>query len=259
MLVLTDIGVESSPERDDRPVVPSASPASWLRRHLPLGMRVDAVELLDSGSLSSSDVEKNLADLARLNRLPGGTATSMQAVRRLAGATDGLEILDAGTGRADMPIAFARQGWRATALDLNPAVLRVARRETANQPGVRIEEGDVRSLPFPDDAFDIAHASLLMHHLDPDDVVIALRELARVARHGIVVNDLRRGILPMAASWVAIAALGRTPVTRRDGMVSARRAYTVDELDALMARAGLAVRWRSAAWLPRVVTAASRA
>ena len=259
MLVLTDIGVESSPERDDRSVVSSASLASRLRRLMPLGVRTDAVELLDSGSLSPSEVEKNLADLARLNRLPGGTAASVEAVRRLAGDMDGLEILDAGTGRADMPIAFVRQGWRATALDLNPDVLRVARRETEDEPGVRITEGDVRSLPFTDDAFDVAHASLLTHHLDPDDVVIALCELARVARHGVVVNDLRRGILPMAASWVAIAALGRTPVTMRDGMVSTRRAYTVPELDALLARAGLTVRWRSAAWLPRVVTAASRA
>ena len=44
---------------------------SVLRRHLPLGSRADAVELLDSGRLSPREVEENLADLARLNRLPG--------------------------------------------------------------------------------------------------------------------------------------------------------------------------------------------
>jgi hypothetical protein len=51
-------------------------------------------------------------------------------------------------------------------------------------------------------------------------------------------------------------AFGRSPVTRHDGLISARRAYTLDELDSLIARAGLTRRWRSNRWMPRVVTAA---
>ena len=39
-----------------------------------------------------------------------------------------------------------------------------------------------RSLPFADGAFDVAHASLVVHHLDPDAVDRLLREMARVAR-----------------------------------------------------------------------------
>jgi len=54
-------------------------------------------------------------------------------------------------------------------------------------------------------------------------------------------------------------ALGGSRVTRADGLVSARRAYTLDELDELIGEAGLAVHWRSPAWLPRVVTAATPA
>jgi hypothetical protein len=73
----------------------------------------------------------------------------------------------------------------------------------------------------------------------------------------VVINDLRRGLLPLAATWVTVMALGRSRVSRNDGPVSARRAYTLPELDALLAAAGLTPRWRSPAWLPRVVTAAS--
>lgn len=224
-----------------------------------MSARADAIELLDTGELSQEEVERNLADLARLNRLPGGTAFSVAAIRRLLLGADDATILDAGTGRADMPAAFAGRGWRSVGLDLNPSVLTAARRASAREPLVEIVEGDVRSLPFPDGAFEVAHASLLIHHFDPGDAVTVLRELARVARRGIVVNDLRRGLLPLAATWATLVAAGRSPVTRRDGVVSVRRAYTLEELDELLAGAGLAVRWRSSGWLPRVATAASRA
>jgi SAM-dependent methyltransferase len=227
-----------------------------VRRRLPLGIRADAVELLDSGCLSLPEVEANLADLARLNRLPGGTAASIAGIERLVGAGNAARILDVGTGRGDMPLAFAARGWDAVAVDANPDVLVVARRELGSR-GIDVVEADVRALPFEDGAFDVAHASLLLHHLDPAAAVAGLRELRRVARRGVVVNDLRRGWLPLVASAVTVALLARSRVTRSDGLASARRAYTLDELDGLLGEAGLSRRWRSGAWIPRVVTAAS--
>ena len=229
---------------------------SAIRRRLPLGVRAAAVELLDGGCLSLPEVEQNLADLARLNRLPGGTAGSIAGIGRLLADGDEGRILDVGTGRADMPIAFAGRGWRTVALDTNPDVLAIARRATAGEPRIKVMTGDARSLPFDDGAFDVAHCSLLVHHLDPDAVVTLMRELRRVARRGVVLNDLRRGLVPLLATTVSVAALGRSHVTRRDGIASARRAYTLDELDGMLAGAGLTVRWRSSRWMPRVVTAA---
>lgn len=224
--------------------------------------RTDAVELLDSGDLSAAQVEQNLADLARLNRLPGGVAASVEGIRRLLGAGGGAggngRIVDVGTGRGDMPLAFARHGWGSVGVDLNPDVLSIARRATTRQPLIEIVEGDARALPFDDGTFDVAHCSLLVHHLDPDEVARALREMSRVARHGVVINDLRRGIWPLCATWVSVLAFGRSPVTRNDGLISVRRAYTLNELDRMLADAGLVTRWRSSRWMPRVVTATSR-
>jgi SAM-dependent methyltransferase len=229
------------------------------RRSLPLGLRADAAELLDGGRLTMPEVERNLADLARLNRLPGGIGASVEGVRRLLDGRRDARILDAGTGRGDMPIAFARRGWATTALDRNLDVLLIARRETSADSRIEVVEGDARSLPFDDDAFDVSHCSLLVHHLDPLEAVTALRELGRVARRGVVINDLRRGMLPLVATAVSVVALGGSRVTRADGLVSARRAYTLAELDDLIGEAGLTIRWRSAGWLPRVVTAATLA
>jgi SAM-dependent methyltransferase len=222
------------------------------------GTRADASELLDSGRLSAGEVEANLADLARLNRLPGGTSASVRAIRSLLNEAVDASVLDVGTGRADMPIAFARAGWRTVALDSNPQVRRVAQRVTEPQAAIEVIDGDARRLPVADESFDVAHCSLLIHHLDPDDAVAALRELGRVARRGVVINDLRRGTLPLLATVAATALLARSRVTRADGLASVRRAYTLPELDGLLERAGLRRQWRSTAWMPRVVTAAVR-
>lgn len=227
------------------------------RRRLPLADRADTLELLDGGQLSLAEVDQNLADLARLNRLPGGTAASIEGIGHLIGSGAEARVLDVGTGRADMPLAFAKRGWRTTALDINPDVLLVARDESATQPLVEVVAGDGRSLPFDDGSFDVAHASLFVHHFEPAEAVAVLRELRRVARRGVVVNDLRRGLVPLLATGASALVFGRSRVTWTDGLASARRSYTLAELDELLAEAGLRILWRSSGWMPRVVTAAS--
>jgi SAM-dependent methyltransferase len=225
-----------------------------VRRTLPLSSRADLDELLDGGRLSASEVAANLRDLARLNRLPGGSAASVRAGERLT-ASRRPSVIDVGTGLADIARAFARRSWSVTAVDLNVDVLAQAR----SQPGadVTLIEADARQLPFSDQSFDVAHSSLLIHHLDPSDAVDVLREMARVARDGVIINDLRRGLLPLAATALSVAALGRSRVTRADGITSVRRAYTIGELDELITAAGLRVTWRSGRWMPRIVTAAT--
>ena len=246
-------------------IADTRAPASWrgptdatgLRRRLPLATRADLVESLDAGPVDRDEMERNLADLARLARLPGGTSASVAAVAHLAGRRPTVSVLDVGAGRGDMALAFARRGWRAVALDSHAEVLDAARR-VARDPLVEIVKGDARTLPYADDAFDVGHSSLLIHHLDPPDALAVLGELSRVSRLGVVVNDLRRGILAFVATGVTVAVLGRCRATRVDGVISARRAYTLAELDDLLAAAGLEPTWRSPGILPRVATAARR-
>lgn len=225
---------------------------------LPLARRADLVESLDDAATAGPELERNLRDLARLNRFPGGASASIAGVESLLARTRReVAVVDVGTGGADMALAFARRGWHATAVDPHPDVLRVARAAADSVARVRVVTADGRSLPFADDTFDVAHCSLLLHHLDPPDAVALLREMARVARRGVVINDLRRGVMPFVATGVMVALLGTCRATRADGLTSVRRAYTLAERDEILTEAGLRVAWRSAPWMPRVVTAAA--
>jgi ubiquinone/menaquinone biosynthesis C-methylase UbiE len=218
--------------------------------------RVTQHELLDDPGLGPAEVRRNLREMAMLNRLPGGVADSCRAVSRLLDGRSEASVLDVGIGAGDFArrLGRVRAGVRILGLDLRDDVLKVADRNLAGTNHVTLIAGDARALPLPDRSVDVAHASLLLHHLDPEDAVLALGEMRRVARRGVVVNDLRRGWLPLAISAATVLALARSPVTRHDGVLSARRAHTLRELDAMATRAGMRRVHRTAAFLPRVTT-----
>jgi ubiquinone/menaquinone biosynthesis C-methylase UbiE len=212
-------------------------------------------ELLDAAELDPTELRTNLREMAMLNRLPGGTSDSVRAVSSLLNGRADATVLDIGAGSGD----FARRllserTVQVLVWDSRDEVLAIARRNLANTNHVKFLRADVRALPLSDQAVDVAHASLLVHHLDPSDAVLAFREMRRVARDGVVINDLRRGRLAFLMTAAPVLALARGRYTRHDGVLSARRAYTLFELDAMAAEAGLSVVHRTPRWWPRVTT-----
>ena len=91
---------------------------------------------------------------------------------------------------------------------------------------------DGRTLPYPDRSFDVAHTSLVLHHLAPDAAVALLREMGRVARLGVVVNDLDRSRLGWIGAWLLGHLLTANRYSRIDGPLSVRRAYRAEEMAA---------------------------
>jgi ubiquinone/menaquinone biosynthesis C-methylase UbiE len=209
-----------------------------------------ARELLDGATLDPVVLDGNLRDLTRINRRLGGADLSIRAIRSLVGEGSGgtdLRVLDVGTGAADIPLAMvaAPGPWRSlrvTAVDSRWEILDAARRATpglTDSSTVELRLADGRALPFADGAYDVGHASLVLHHLEPEDAVTFLRELRRVSRLGVVVNDLARGRLPLLGAWLVLRLMTRNAYTVHDGVLSVRRAWTSSEARALLREAGL--------------------
>ncbi|HEY3334779.1 MAG TPA: methyltransferase domain-containing protein [Candidatus Limnocylindrales bacterium] len=209
----------------------------------------DAHELLDGPLDDPATLRGNLRDLARINRWLGGTAASRRALDRLlAGRTVPHSLLDVGTGAADIPLALleAARGrhrtLRVTGADTRVEVLDAAHAiegRLATTEGIELVVTDGRSLPWPDRSFDVVHASLLLHHLEPPEALAFLREAARVARIGVIVNDLVRARHHWLGARLLVGVTTRNRYTRHDGPLSVRRAYTRMELRALLASAAL--------------------
>jgi SAM-dependent methyltransferase len=204
-----------------------------------------AAELMDQRDLDPAERLRALQHLARVNSLFGGIQLVLDLLPRLSdGLPAPIRILDVGTGYADIPRAVVRWARRRgrpveiAALDRDPATGSLAARACAAYPEIRLQRGDAVALPFASHSFDLVLASQILHHLEGAEPVQALQELARVARHGILVHDLRRGTWPCAVTWAALHLVSRSPVIRHDGPVSIRRGYVAAELAALAGAAG---------------------
>lgn len=126
---------------------------------------------------------------------------------------------------------------RIVAADSNPKALQVAK--TGGEPDLSFVLCDARGLPFRDDSFDYVLSSLTFHHFDDSTAAVALGEMLRVARRGIIVNDVRRAYLPALLIWLLTRILGMNRLTRHDAPLSVMRARTLDEYRQLARISGL--------------------
>ncbi len=100
----------------------------------------------------------------------------------------GAKVLDAGCGAGRDTDFLSQKGLKATGLDLSSGLIQVARKTF---PNLEFIEGNMLSMPFPDQDFDglWSHASLL--HLETvDDVKKALKEFNRVMKQSGVLHVL---------------------------------------------------------------------
>ncbi len=215
-------------------------------------------ELLDDPHADPVAVRTSLGNIARANRLFGGTQAVLYGLDRLLAADvpgEALSLLDLGTGAGDIPGALRRwgtsRGFRVRTLGLER--LRPAAR-LAHAPTLPMTLGCATALPFRTGGVDVVTISQVLHHFGPETAVRLLAEAARVARRGVVVADLVRSRTAAALFGIGARVLGFDAHTVADGITSVGRGYTPEELTALCRRAGIAcacaVRpgWRIVAW-----------
>ena len=135
-------------------------------------------------------------------------ATLRPAVVAFSGVPTGAHVLDVATGTGSQALAFARHGYRVTAVDLVDEMLAVARRKRGSDL-VRFERMDATELEFPDGAFDLTTISFGLHDMPAIVRGQVLREMVRVTRPGgrIVVVDYG---LPEGGvwRWLAVRVIG---------------------------------------------------
>ncbi|MGF1510843.1 MAG: methyltransferase domain-containing protein [Myxococcota bacterium] len=226
--------------------------------------RVADDELMDDPSAPRHELFRVYEELEQINLRLGGHAVSLEGVRCLVVTDDQpLAVLDVGSGGGDFARYLAAWAQRAErdirvqGLELSSAAVEYAEECSNGHPNVTFRQGDL--FDEPDRSWDIVHMSLTLHHFDDEGAVRMLREMARVGRRGIVVNDLHRHPVAYAAIKAVTRVLSRSPFVRNDAPLSVNRGFTRDELHALATAAGLDVRLLG--WRPmyRYLLVASRA
>ena len=202
-------------------------------------------EMIDRPGLDEASLREELQLLEYTNRRFGGHGQMLRYVNRFlrSAKVTSLNILDLGTGAADIPRAIASWARAAdsiqvTAVDGNRNVLALAQEWCRDWPEIRLELYDLRALPYPAASFDLVLCSLALHHFGWTDASMILRRIREIARLGCVLNDLRRNWLAIWTSELLARTLMRNSVFREDAPQSCRAAFTVRELRKMAAQAG---------------------
>lgn len=197
----------------------------------------NAPELLDEPTHDARVLRQSLDHVAAVNRWLGGERALLAHVTPLLRQDRVTRLLDVGTGSADLPraiVSWARRHARRVeiiATDIHPQMREIAREACRGFPEISIEAADAKALAYADRSFDAALLSLTLHHFDEEEQKTILKQLVRVSRESVIVNELLRSRLNyIGARLLALTFWRRNPLTRHDGPLSVLRAFTPDEL-----------------------------
>jgi SAM-dependent methyltransferase len=201
-----------------------------------LSRRQPSRERIDEPDLSQEEMGRTLEDMEFVNRFWGNARVLARRIRPAlrSSRASRFTILDVGAGNANLSRDLARRLRRAGApVSVVPVDLRWrhlvagrARRRDGLGPAVAADAFD---LPFPDGSADWIVSTLFFHHFSPAENVRLLRELARVARGGLALLDIRRSLLPLLFVSLAGRIAFKTRITLEDGLASVRQSYTAEE------------------------------
>jgi ubiquinone/menaquinone biosynthesis C-methylase UbiE len=104
-------------------------------------------------------------------------------VPEFAGMPAGASVLDVCCGTGAQAYIYARQGLKATGIDLDPSMLHQSE-VYLRSADFALVEGDARNLPFPDRIFDYVSISWALHDKDRAMQEAIIGQMKRVVKTG---------------------------------------------------------------------------
>ena len=216
-------------------------------------IRTNQDELMDDFSINDSRLTSALEELRIINQWLSGYSTTMQVLAPFLSSRKTTRILDLGTGIADFPEYIVR--WAMTqsppldveivAIDANPVTVEYAQKtlkqrlDPQEASKISVEVADALALRYEDNSFDVVISALFLHHFAEPNAVTVVKNMQRVARCGILINDLHRHPLAYYSFYTLSHLLPASEMVRNDGPLSVLRGFERSELEQIATEAGL--------------------
>ncbi len=195
-------------------------------------------EIMDNLFMEGEMLRKTLDQIALINKHLGGNKATLDGLLTFLHAKPRgsvVNLIDIGCGSGDMLRAVAEYGrknnfiFKLTGIDANEYTVNYARNLSANYPEISYLKMDVLSDEFSDLKFDIALSTLFLHHFKNEQIEVLLKQLAKKAELGIVINDLQRSRIAYYL-FKGISIFIANPMVRKDGAISVLRGFKKKEL-----------------------------
>jgi SAM-dependent methyltransferase len=202
-------------------------------------------EMMDRSQPVSKELEIDLRNLEKLNRYFGSYSLIRFFLRRWFSRGKSVKLLDLCTGSGDIPrfiVDWCRSNdvpIQITAVDQQPATLELARRRSESSPEITFVGANVLDF-VPSAPVDLVFCSLALHHFSEEEAILMIRQTGAMTSGNILFSDLERSDFGIAGIYALTTLIFREPMTRFDGRLSMRRAFSFGEMENLAQAAG----WR---------------
>lgn len=179
-------------------------------------------ELMDNFSIQDERIDIALNELKVINKYLGGILTTKTALKHFVSSNDEkLFLLDIGSGSSDNLLAIKNkyQNLQIFSVDRNLRVLKASDNLT-----IKINS-DAFRLPLKNQSCDIVHAALFLHHFKEEEIKILLEEFLRVAKRGIIINDLRRSLFALMGIKILTLLFSKSEMVKNDAPLSVKRGF----------------------------------
>jgi ubiquinone/menaquinone biosynthesis C-methylase UbiE len=194
-------------------------------------------EFLDAENILTEDLHQNLRELNTINKWLGGHAVTIAGLEQFHLQKDqNYTIVDIGCGGGDTLKAMAdwgrKQGLtlRLMGVDLKSDCITYARNFCKDYPEISFIADDYKNLPGLNINPDIVVASLFCHHLHDKELALFLKTMSRLAKKGMVVNDLHRHPLAYYSIALLTKVFSKSYLVKNDAKLSVLRAFRKREL-----------------------------
>ena len=207
---------------------------------------------MDDPDIDAGSHDHALEGLTRLNRISNASAPFRKELLRILrqppamGADAPLTVLDLATGSGDLVVELER--WRRELPDAPPvrwlacdrsthALGRARDRAAGIDLDLQTFRCDATTDALPD--CDVVLCSLFLHHLESETATDVLRRMARTARFGGIVTDLKRSSAGLSLAWLMPRLFTRSRVVHADAVGSVRAAFSTEEFARIVSDAGI--------------------
>ncbi|MFN3872744.1 MAG: methyltransferase domain-containing protein [Ignavibacterium sp.] len=201
-------------------------------------------EIMDDFSIQDERIDIALNELKIINKFLGGISTTKSALKYFVDSEkEEIKVLDIGSGSSDNLTASNNKFLRLQiiSVDKNLRVLK-----SSDNTSEKINS-DAFELPFKDNSCDIVHLSLFLHHFTEDEIKKLLIEFLKIAKKGIIINDLQRSYLALIGIKLLTTLFSKSEMVKNDAPLSVKRGFSKSELIKILSDAGIKnfiIRWK---------------
>ncbi|MEW6712429.1 MAG: methyltransferase [Candidatus Riflebacteria bacterium] len=208
-----------------------------------IGVRSTEKEFMDQPEFKGSDLTESFKFIKITNMLGGGRLAVVNSIRKALKGTPcsrDINVLDIGCGIGDVGRAIIDWGRaqgrniRYTGLEKSNYILDEARRLNKFDE-IRFVSGDLFDDDLPE--ADLIVISMVLHHLEEQDVIRAIRHLTGKARIALIISELERSPAPYLICQLLSIPMKNCSAAH-DASLSVRKGFTAGEMRRMIEQAG---------------------